>query len=214
MRFLSLSVEMAAVKGVRRLMLSLNTRRRCRADPSKKSFFPIQEKIHVDYTSNRRSVSNHAIFEEKAMLVRSRRTGRAACSTITPGQARGRVTSPQGGGRAAAAVEPPAAPAPALPPAPRGLPSAPGFALFGSPSAAPTLVPGPSRLRFGVDVDQGSAAAAQLLMALPRTSDLVDQVFTTPVAVRETAARQDGLPSAVLDGSESCQSPCSPVLRS
>jgi hypothetical protein len=66
---------------------------------------------------------------------------------------------PPGDGRAAAAaVEPRAAPAQALPPVPGVLPTDAGMAVLGSPGAV--TVPGPSHLRFGVDADQGPAAAA------------------------------------------------------
>jgi hypothetical protein len=66
---------------------------------------------------------------------------------------------PPGDGRAAAAaVEPRAAPAHALPPAADVLPTNAGLAVLGSPWAV--TVPGPSRLRSGVDADPGAAAAA------------------------------------------------------
>jgi hypothetical protein len=68
---------------------------------------------------------------------------------------------PPGNGRVAAtAVDPWAAPTPALPPAPDVLPTDAGIAVLGWQRAVPTPVPGPSRLRSGAAADQAFGAAA------------------------------------------------------
>jgi hypothetical protein len=78
-----------------------------------------------------------------------------------PGAPRRPGGQPAGDGRAAAAaVEPRAAPAHALPPAPDVLPTDAGMAVLGSPWAVTMPVPGSSRLPFRVDADPGAAAAA------------------------------------------------------
>jgi hypothetical protein len=102
---------------------------------------------------------------------------------------------PPGDGRAAAvAVEPRAAPVPALPPAPDLLPTAAGLAVPGSPWSVPTPVPGPSRLPFRVDADPGSAAAAPVpsgsapasvggaFQGGPPARALLDRLFAEPMS--------------------------------
>jgi hypothetical protein len=76
-------------------------------------------------------------------------------------------TGPRPGGQppghrhaVATAVEPPAAPVPARPPAPGVLPADLGMAVLRSPGAVTMPASGPSHFRFGVDADPGSAAAA------------------------------------------------------
>jgi hypothetical protein len=74
-----------------------------------------------------------------------------------PGASRRPGGPPPGDARAAATS------APALLPAPGVLPSDAGMTVLGTPWAVTMPVPGPSRLPFGVDADQGSAAAALAL---------------------------------------------------
>jgi hypothetical protein len=74
-------------------------------------------------------------------------------------------------------------------------------ALQPSPLLITDPPPGPSAVVSGPGeiAPRQTSAAAEPPQAPSRAGDLVDQVFTTPVAVRETAAGPDGFPTAVVD---------------
>jgi hypothetical protein len=95
---------------------------------------------------------------------------------------------PSRGRAAATAVEPPTAPAPARQPAPDVFPTDGGMAVLGSPWAVTLPVPGPSHLLFGVDADQGYAAAAPApgggaFGGGPPARALQDRLFAEPTVV-------------------------------
>jgi hypothetical protein len=119
----------------------------------------------------------------------------------------------QGEGRTAAtAVEPLAAFAPALPPAPDVLPSASAVAVLGSPWAVPTPVPGPSHLPFGVDADQGSAAAALAPSDAASPAASVGGVFRAGPPARALLDRLFAGPTSGWGGDFLGEEPWSPTL--